>query len=326
VRFLNSGQIFQAARALCERAIASHGAAAYVAQAAPAASLASGLGAFAAPGSRPLDDVPLEWPASGAPAPAGFGASGVGGAAAFGASGGGGAPAGFGRVPAAYEAPFQRSLPLQASEPAVSGGPGALAAGLAPGRYVGALFNTYLTYDLGAELALVDQHAAHERIRYEALRARVVGGARVASQELLIPEAVHVEDASHEEIERRLPWLEKLGFAAELFGEGAVLFRAIPADWGSHELKTRLKNLLERALAEPMPSAGLLLDERLFEKLASEACHSSVRAGDRLEREEALALVSRLFATDHPWNCPHGRPTVVRIPRAKLEEWFLRRI
>ena len=132
--------------------------------------------------------------------------------------------------------------------------------------------------------------------------------------------------------ESRISWLEKLGFEAEVFGEDTALFRGIPAEWGTDQLRPRLKNLVDRVLAqEEKPESGrekdpLKMDEILFERLASEACHSAVRAGDRLEVEEANALVNEIFRCEHPWNCPHGRPTVVRIPRARFEEWFQRRV
>ncbi|MGZ3689279.1 MAG: hypothetical protein ACXVBW_13325, partial [Bdellovibrionota bacterium] len=99
----------------------------------------------------------------------------------------------------------------------------------------------------------------------------------------------------------------------------------VPTEWGTDALRTRLKSLVERLTAQETPNA-LALDEELFETLASEACHSAIRAGDRLEDLEAQALVDELFRCEHPWNCPHGRPTVVRIPRGKLEEWFQRRV
>jgi DNA mismatch repair protein MutL len=294
VRFLESRRIFPAIEALAESAIRRHGAPAYIPES-----------------SSPTDDVPLQWNPSGETTPLG----------------------------AREATPFSFSGPPLASTPLSSGtaeqasfataGPApAVSAGLEPQRYVGSLFNTYLAYDLGSELVLVDQHAAHERIRYERLKKRVLGGGAAGtpvSQELLIPEAVRFAEDARNELEARLPWLEKLGFGVEIFGEGSALFRAIPADWGTDDLKIRLKNLLERALELPSSGKALLLDEALFERLASEACHSSVRGGDRLEREQALSLVERLFATEHPWNCPHGRPTVVRIPRGKLEEWFQRR-
>lgn len=199
---------------------------------------------------------------------------------------------------------------------------------LPPNQLIGILFQTYLLYDMGQELVLIDQHAAHERIRYESLRrgAFHVGGQRVAPQALLIPEAVRFEAESRKDLEERLPLLAKLGFEAEIFGEDTLLFRSIPAAWGPQDLRTRLKSLVERALLIEDPRASIELDETLFEKLASEACHSAVRAGDRLEREEAFHLVDQLSFCEHPWNCPHGRPTLVKVGRGKLEEWFQRRV
>jgi DNA mismatch repair protein MutL len=200
----------------------------------------------------------------------------------------------------------------------------------AGGRFAGILFNTYILLELheaGAhELVLIDQHAAHERIRYEKLRSRALQGAEAAgTQELLLPEAVKFPAEDRVRLEERLPWLERLGFGAEVFGEDTLLVRSVPSEWGSSELRPRLKALIERVLAAEARE-GLLLDEQLFEKLASEACHSAIRAGDVLEPEEARALIAQLFESEHPWNCPHGRPTVVRVPEGRFEEWFQRRV
>ncbi|MFL5813308.1 MAG: DNA mismatch repair endonuclease MutL [Bdellovibrionia bacterium] len=219
------------------------------------------------------------------------------------------------------------------------------ALGLTPERFMGTAFNTYLFYDVGHELVLIDQHAAHERIRYEKLKKRALdvakasgpdapAGASVVSgagvQALLIPEAVRFASDERMKVESRLDWLMALGFDAEIFGEDTLLFRAIPGEWGAHELRTRLKSLTERLIAaeasENQPLQSIFMDETLFEKLASEACHSAIRAGDRLERVEALELIEQLFTCEHPWNCPHGRPTVARIPKGKVEEWFQRRV
>jgi DNA mismatch repair protein MutL len=199
---------------------------------------------------------------------------------------------------------------------------------LSNGRFVGMIFNTYLVYDLGHELALVDQHAADERVRYERLRKRFLSEehARVATQALLLPEAVRFPNEARQIVEERLLWLAKLGFEAELFGESTLLFRSLPGEWGLDSLALRLKGLTERLIDADLQEASLGVDESVFEKLASEACHSSVRAGDRLETLEALALVGSLFQCAHPWNCPHGRPTVVRVPQGRLEEWFQRRV
>lgn len=199
---------------------------------------------------------------------------------------------------------------------------------LRPDRYLGTLFNTYLLYDLGDEMALVDQHAAHERVRYEVLRRSRLNGMKITPQALLIPEATRFAVEKRALIEERLEWFNSSGFEAEIFGEDTLLFRAIPSGWGSENLRVRLKNVLERviSMSEPNATTQLSIDEILFESLASEACHSAVRAGDRLEREEAITLVQKLFECEHPWNCPHGRPTIVRIPEGRIEEWFQRRV
>jgi len=207
-------------------------------------------------------------------------------------------------------------------------------------KQVGLLFHTYLIYEDQDEMILVDQHAAHERITYEKLRKRVLhtSSEGAHSQALLLPEVVKFPANQRPLLENRLIWMTQLGFETEIFGEDSLVFRSIPAEWGTYQLKIRLKNLLDRTL-HMAPTDGnlespfapnlaplLAMDEALFEKLASEACHSSVRAGDKLEPLEAQALVEQLFHCEHPWNCPHGRPTIVKIPQGKLEEWFHRKI
>ena len=192
----------------------------------------------------------------------------------------------------------------------------------------GVIFNTYLIYDFGAEAVLIDQHAAHERIRFEKLKKRFFhtqGHGSGTSQLLLIPEAVKFAPEKRSELEEKLPWLTRLGFESEIFGEDAVLFRAAPPEWGTQSLQVRLKNLIERLLDLKTKPASLI-DEAMFEKIASEACHSAIRAGDRVDVHTAQMILNDLFSCEHPWNCPHGRPTVVRIPKTRFEEWFQRKV
>ena len=200
------------------------------------------------------------------------------------------------------------------------------------GKYMGILFNTYLLYQFGNELGMIDQHAAHERIRYEKLKKSFLENSPRSCQSLLIPEAIRIDSDSLPVLKPRLSWLEKLGFEVEFFGEESLLFRAIPHAWGTDSIKTRLKNLVEKLLEAPEQKSKEnmqkenMIDESLFESLASEACHSAIRAGDPLHPIEAFTLVEDLFRCQHPWNCPHGRPTTVRIPEGKLEEWFHRKV
>lgn len=194
-------------------------------------------------------------------------------------------------------------------------------------QYRGILFNTYLLFDQGDEVCLIDQHAAHERVRFEALK-RQWKAAEKEAQILLIPETTTFAPEQAELIEGRLSFLKEMGFDAEIFGERSVLFRSVPPSFESRDLRNRLQGLIERLLHLEVDGGaskkGFSLDEVAFEKLASEACHSSVRSGDRLESDEALGLLKTLFQCQHPWNCPHGRPTVVRIPRTRFDEWFQR--
>ena len=198
-------------------------------------------------------------------------------------------------------------------------------------QFSGVLFNTYLLYDMGSEAVLIDQHAAHERIRFEKLKAKFSNPACASeSQILLIPEAIKFPPERRSELQEKLSWLSRLGFEAEIFGDDAILFRAISSDWGAQSLHIRLKNLVERVLAADLPEKSLpnttFMDGALFEKLASEACHSAIRAGDRIDTHVAQMILDDLFSCEHPWNCPHGRPTVVRIPKTRFEEWFHRKV
>lgn len=189
------------------------------------------------------------------------------------------------------------------------------------------LFNTYLVTEKTGECWVIDQHAAHERIRYEELKKKFFKSAEhgLEKQALLIPETVKVTVEQKQSLQERIDEFDKLGFEAEWFGEESLMIRAIPSTWETHDLKARIKNLVERLL-ETESEKGLLWDESLFEKLAMQACRSSLRAGDRINEFQANELIDRLMSCEHPWNCPHGRPTVVKIPEAKFEEWFHRRV
>ena len=192
------------------------------------------------------------------------------------------------------------------------------------GDYRGVLFSTYFVFEKGEELLLVDQHAAHERIRYEQLKKRILNRDQIETQILLVPEVVKLTPAKQIEMKSKIPLLLSLGFELEEFGEDTFLIRGIPAIWGNQNLASRLKNLFERALETETPPVDLAWDETLFEKIAMEACRSSYKAGDTIFEMGAIDLTEKLFQCDHPENCPHGRPTWVKISKNKVEEWFNR--
>jgi len=192
------------------------------------------------------------------------------------------------------------------------------------GDYRGILFSTYFVFERGDELTLIDQHAAHERIRYEQLKNRILKHENIETQILLVPEVVKLPFEKILELKPKLDLLTTLGFDVEVFGEESILFRAIPAVWGNRSLTERLRNLLERLLGTHVSPDSVVWDETLFEKIAMEACRSSFKAGDSIPEFSALDLTRKLFLCEHPGNCPHGRPTSIRISKTKVEEWFNR--
>ena len=194
-----------------------------------------------------------------------------------------------------------------------------------PTRFSGYLFQTYFMMEQGEDLILVDQHAAHERIRFEKLKK---GTEQVTTQALLIPEMIRFRIEFKESVEKGIHELAQNGFDVEFFSEDTVIYRGVPADWGNRDLKMRLKNLTDSLsdLRNLDPSVNIKMDSSVFESLASQACHSAVRAGDPLEKEEMEQLYQDLLLCEHPWNCPHGRPTTVKISKSKIEEWFLRKV
>jgi len=177
----------------------------------------------------------------------------------------------------------------------------------------------YIVASDGEELLLVDQHTAHERVRFERLLERA-GRHAVESQGLLSPLVVDLSPDLLPVLDAHVESLRELGYDVEPFGGGATRLRAVPAMLGTRDpgpaLERVLRDLKEREAAD-WAVAGTR--DRLAATLA---CHSAVRAGQSLNLEQMGAIVRDVFRTAHPTLCPHGRPTVVRVPRVELSRWF----
>ena len=177
----------------------------------------------------------------------------------------------------------------------------------------------YIVASDGEELLLVDQHTAHERVRFERLLERA-GRHAVESQGLLSPLVVDLAPDLLPVLDAHVEALRELGYDVEPFGGGATRLRAVPAILGTRDpgpaLERILRDLKEREAAE-WAVAGTR--DRLAATLA---CHSAVRAGQALNLEQMGSIVRDVFRTAHPTLCPHGRPTVVRVPREELSRWF----
>jgi DNA mismatch repair protein MutL len=183
------------------------------------------------------------------------------------------------------------------------------------------IHETYIVSQTRDGLIVVDQHAAHERIVYERLKASLAQNG-VQRQILLIPEIVELDEATVERLVARAEELASFGLAIESFGPGAVAVRETPSLLG----KTNAGALL-RDLAEHMAEwdEALPLERRLMHVAATMACHGSVRAGRRLKPEEMNALLREMEDTPNSGQCNHGRPTYVELKLSDIEKLFGRR-
>ena len=197
--------------------------------------------------------------------------------------------------------------------------------------YIGQLHRTYLICEAFGELVLIDQHAAHERVAFERLRA-AHGRHELRRQRLLFPVPVDLDDGVAITAADVVA-LETLGFEIEVVGAGAdadvgasvgrrqVLLRAVPELLKDADPKPLLRDLLGQ-VPDDLHAATGGSDERLDHVLATMACHSVVRAGDVLGRPQALSLLAQLDAVDLRSHCPHGRPVLLRLPLPEIERRF----
>lgn len=180
---------------------------------------------------------------------------------------------------------------------------------------------TYIIAQTADGMVIVDQHAAHERLVYERMKAQMAGEG-VRRQALLIPEIVELSEEEALRVLDRADELLVMGLEVEPFGRGAVAVRATPAIFGEMDVKGLIRDLADD-FAEY--EAGLALKERMEEVMGNMACRGSVRAGRRLTADEMNALLRQMEVTPHSGQCNHGRPTYVELKLADIEKLFGRR-
>ncbi len=195
-------------------------------------------------------------------------------------------------------------------------------------RIVGQLLASYLVVEAKQGLLLVDQHAAHERVLYEELRAEWLEHG-VACQPLLMPETVEIEALALAALLQAGDRTARLGFEIEAFGEEAVMVRGIPALLSGRDPKELVRGLARELENPDLEEDSLASDTRLVQAadrvFATLACHSARRFGDHLEAEEQRAILSGLDRI--PWapTCPHGRPVAISLDLVEIERRFGRR-
>jgi DNA mismatch repair protein MutL len=169
-------------------------------------------------------------------------------------------------------------------------------------------------------IAIVDQHVAHERVLFERITERLIGG-RLESQRLLEPMILELPPGSRQALQSHAASLERLGFEIEEFGGDTLRVSAFPALLGREECPSAL-----RALAEDLDTAGTTatVDEAIKKIAATMACHAAVKANDPLTPEKMAHILDELRRTSYSTICPHGRPVMLRLTRREVEKNFQR--
>ena len=162
---------------------------------------------------------------------------------------------------------------------------------------------------------IIDQHAAHERILYDRVM-RALKGKRLASQQLIFPVDVPFTLPEMDVIKNITPLFEKIGFGIELAGESTVRITALPTGISGGDM-TLIRGIMDEILRDGRPTSGIT------GKLAAAfACKAAIKSGQPLTGEEMRSVADNLFATENPFFCPHGRPTVIRVSLEDLDKRF----
>ncbi len=183
---------------------------------------------------------------------------------------------------------------------------------------VGIIKDSFIVAETPSGMAVVDQHAAHERINYEKLKERVKED--IDSQKLVSPKNVELKPEEAALLRANEDLLERLGFEISHFGKTTFRIRGVPVIFGEVQEKEVLHSILDE-LGNLSTNS---LKERREEMLKYMACHDSVTAGDKLSITNAKQLLEKLGQMDNPYTCPHGRPTIVSFAEKEIEKWFKR--
>lgn len=182
-------------------------------------------------------------------------------------------------------------------------------------NYIGVYNHTYLIFEKETSLYLIDQHAAHEKILYEAYMTAFTNHT-LQSQMLLIPEVIDLTALEMESLIEAHTLLEKMGFGLEVFGAQSIVVREIPSQMGIGMAKKMVLEVLEGSMH--------VMDDLMAFKLAERACKAAIKAHDALHDMEVMALIESLKVLNDPYTCPHGRPIIIRFALSEIERKFKR--
>lgn len=186
-------------------------------------------------------------------------------------------------------------------------------------RIIGQVFETYWMIEYRDKLLIIGQHAAHERVKYEQILKKVEKH-EILSQTLTPPIIISVTPKEADIIHQYNTYFEELGFQIEDFGMNAYAIRGIPYDLFGYEVKDLFETILTEMSENPVRGVPKII----CEKIASMACKAAVKGNNYMTYEEADTLIEQLLSLENPYNCPHGRPTIVTMSKYEMEKKFKR--
>lgn len=188
-------------------------------------------------------------------------------------------------------------------------------------KYCGSVFSTYLIIEMGNEMYIIDQHAAHERVMYEEIKKNYYKNAEKDSQIMLLPDIITLSHKEKAIVKENVDLFRKAGFMLEEFGDNTIRLVGVPSicmDMDTKELFLEILDTIDTV-------AITAKQEKEDKFIATIACKAAVKANMALTKEEVDNLMKKLLILPNPFTCPHGRPTAIKMEKADLERKFNRR-
>ena len=188
-------------------------------------------------------------------------------------------------------------------------------------KFIGIVFKTYIIIEIGQEMYILDQHAAHERIMYEKVKENYYSESSKDSQMLLLPDVITLTHKEMDIAKENMEMFRKAGFTLEEFGENTIKLTGVPTV--CIDLDT--KELFLETLDEINTVARTAKQEKEEKFIATVACKAAVKANMALDEKEVESLMDKLLALPNPFTCPHGRPTAIKMTKYDIERKFARK-
>lgn len=186
-------------------------------------------------------------------------------------------------------------------------------------RLIGQVFKTYWMIEYDEKMYIVDQHAAHEKVMFERLMKQMAEK-KVLSQQLLPAKVLHLDSIEHTTVMSHIKLFEQTGFDIEDFGDDSIVIRSMPDDIMGVDPQLLFDELLN-ALTEDI---GKISIDFFVEKLSGMACKAAIKGNTEISTMEADTLIDEMLQLDNPYNCPHGRPTMISLTKTEIERKFKR--